>query len=400
VHDIWTRIKSKFDESKNDGSIDTSTSFSSCDTNPLKEEEDNERWRPNNESISSRGLSSHFDSHICCVANENDSGSTNEDEEGERSFVQLYARLSQEDKAVMLKLLETAREQSKTHQMLEDVLSMKMQSFDELTKEYKELKCSYVDLVQRYETISIEQDNALHCIAQLVNRNALLKDQVEKLKVENLAFQERHDMLLCSHENLMNDHIMLDITHEVVIENLKSQQPHSCTSIQIDAILPCVNACCPSTSKPSFELEFAGTKDDTYQKLKEENERLKMSLTQLKGKCIAQPSQDNRDHMVKKLETGTTVACIKPLEGNVKDLRIAKRKEQKMKTNASSKSLNHASIKGNIRGNNQATLYTKRSKKYKDCFEKGHLIKSCPYIKNGLIIKCKCNQPQVRVLVI
>jgi hypothetical protein len=54
----------------------------------LKEEE-NERWRPNDESTSPKGLSSHLDSHICCVANENDSGSTNEDEEDERSFMQL-----------------------------------------------------------------------------------------------------------------------------------------------------------------------------------------------------------------------------------------------------------------------------------------------------------------------
>ena len=317
------------------------------------------------------------------MANENDSGSTNEDEEEERSFVHLYARLSQEDKAVMLKLLERAREQSEARQRLEDILSIKMQHFDELTKEHEELKCSHVDLVQRYETISIEQDNALHCIAQLVNRNTLLKDQVEKLKIENLAFQEKYDMLLCSHENLMDDHIILNIAHEVVIENLKSQQPHSCTCIQIDTILPCANACCPSTSKSSFELEFAGTNDDTYQKLKEENERLKMSLTQLKGKCIAQPSQDNRDHMVKKLETGTTVACTKSLEENVKDLRIAKRKKQKMKFNTSSKSLNHASTKGNIQGNDQATLHIKRCS---ECFEEGHLIRSCPYIKNGLII--------------
>jgi hypothetical protein len=184
----------------------------------------------------------------------------------------------------------------------------------------------------------------------------------------------------------MDDHIILNIAHEVVIENLKFQQPHSCTCIQIETTLPCANACCPSTSKSSFELEFAGTKDDTYQKLKEENERLKMSLTQLKGKCIAQPSQDNRDHMVKKLETGTTVACTKSLEENVKDLRIAKKKEQKMKINASSKSLNHASIKGNIQGNNQATLHTKRGKKCSECFEKGHSIRSCPYIKNDLII--------------
>jgi hypothetical protein len=386
AHDIWTRIKSKFDESKHDSSYDASTSFSSCETNPLKEEEENECWRPNDESTSPKGLSSHFDSHICCVANENDSGSTNEDEEVERSFMQIYAHLSLEDKAVILKLLKRAREQSEARQMLEDILSIKMLRFDELTKEHEELKCSHVDLVQRYETISIEQDNSLHCIAQLVNRNALLKDRVEKLKVENLAFQEKYDMLLCSHENLMDDHIMLNIAHEVMIENLKSQQPHSCTCIQIETILPCANACCPSTSKSSFELEFAGTKDDTYQKLREENERLKMSLTQLKGKCIAQPSQDNRDHMVKKLDTGTTVACTKSLEENVKGLRIVKRKEQKKKTNTSAESLNHASMQGNIQGNNQVTLHTERSKKCSECFEKGHSIRSCSYIKNDLII--------------
>jgi hypothetical protein len=160
------------------------------------------------------------------VANENDSGSTNEDEEDERSFMRLYAQLSLEDKAVMLKLLERAREQSNARQMLEDILSLKMLSFDELTKEHEELKCSHVDLVQRYETISIEQDNSLHCIAQLVNRNALLKDRVEKLKDENLAFQEKYDMLLCSHGNLIDDHIILKIAHEVVIENFKFQQSH------------------------------------------------------------------------------------------------------------------------------------------------------------------------------
>jgi hypothetical protein len=106
VHGIWTRIKSKFNESKHISSYDASTSFSPCKTNLLKEEEENERWRPNDESTSPKGLSSYFDSHICCVANENDSGSTNEDEEAERSFIQLYAHLSQEDKTVMLKLLK------------------------------------------------------------------------------------------------------------------------------------------------------------------------------------------------------------------------------------------------------------------------------------------------------
>jgi hypothetical protein len=42
AHDIWTRIKSKIDEFKHDRSYDASTSFSSCDTNPCKEEEEND----------------------------------------------------------------------------------------------------------------------------------------------------------------------------------------------------------------------------------------------------------------------------------------------------------------------------------------------------------------------
>jgi hypothetical protein len=89
--------------------------------------------------------------------------------------------------------------------------------------------------------------------------------------------------------------------------------------------------------------------------------------------------------MVKKLETGTTEAYTKSLEENVKDLRIAKRKEQKKKINTSSKSLNHASIKSNIQGNNQVALHTK--KKCSECFEKGHSIRSCPYINNLIINK-------------
>jgi hypothetical protein len=48
AHDIWTRIKSKFDESKHVSSYDASTSSSPCETNSLKEEEENEHRRPNN----------------------------------------------------------------------------------------------------------------------------------------------------------------------------------------------------------------------------------------------------------------------------------------------------------------------------------------------------------------
>jgi hypothetical protein len=47
-------------------------------------------------------------------------------------------------------------------------------------------------------------------------------------------------------------------------------------------------------------------------------------------------------------------------------------------------------MQGNIQGNDQATLHTKKSKKCSECFENGHLIKSCPYVKQkGIALEKK-----------
>jgi DNA-directed RNA polymerase subunit M/transcription elongation factor TFIIS len=73
--------------------------------------------------------------------------------------------------------------------------------------------------------------------------------------------------------------------------------------------------------------------------------------------------------MVKKLKTGTTMACTKSLKENVNDMRNVERKEQKKKINTSTKSLNHASIQGNLQSNDQATLHTKKNKKCSECFD-------------------------------
>uniref|UniRef100_K3ZDE1 Uncharacterized protein n=1 Tax=Setaria italica TaxID=4555 RepID=K3ZDE1_SETIT len=43
--------------------------------------------------------------------------------------------------------------------------------------------------------------------------------------------------------------------------------------------------------------------------LKQEVEKLKMDLSRLKDRSIAQPSQNNRDSMVKKFEKGSTLQC-------------------------------------------------------------------------------------------
>ena len=45
--------------------------------------------------------------------------------------------------------------------------------------------------------------------------------------------------------------------------------------------------------------------------LKQEIKRLMKDFARLKGKSIVQPSQDNREDIVKKLEKGVTMTCFK-----------------------------------------------------------------------------------------
>jgi hypothetical protein len=65
----------------------------------------------------------------------------------------------------------------------------------------------------------------------------MLKDLVKKLKSENLALLDKHDILLASHDNLLNDHIMLNIAHDVIIASLNPCESHSCTCVNLDNIL-------------------------------------------------------------------------------------------------------------------------------------------------------------------
>ena len=95
-----------------------------------------------------------------------------------------------------------------------------------------------------------------------------------------------------------------DFAHEVVVTTVKSYQPHThkCTCTQVPSILSCANNCCSQASQPSVEHVLIETYDDSITKeneeLKEEVERLKRDSIQLKGKCNAQPSQDNHEFIV------------------------------------------------------------------------------------------------------
>jgi hypothetical protein len=119
--------------------------------------------------------------------------------------------------------------------------------------------------------------------------------------------------------------------------------------------------------------------------LKRENEILKMELSRLKGKGHLQPSQDNRDHMVKKFEKGSTVICTKLPQINLKTT-YQKIDTTKMKKKAHVKcfecsTLRHFSSECPNKKNDQAKLSRRQRSLYQrrcfTCKEKCHNIADC-----------------------
>jgi hypothetical protein len=125
--------------------------------------------------------------------------------------------------------------------------------------------------------------------------------------------QKDYEVLKCSHENLQDAHIMLQVSHEVVVTSVKHLQPHiqecTCPPNLVNSI--CVNACCSQSQQSNDKQINVHSCDDLIVEendlLKLEVQKLESEMVKLKGKTLGQLTQDNRDHMVNKLELGTTI---------------------------------------------------------------------------------------------
>jgi hypothetical protein len=120
--------------------------------------------------------------------------------------------------------------------------------------------------------------------------------------------------------------------------------------------------------------------------LKRENKMLKMELSRLKGKGHVQPSQDSRDHMVKKLEKGSTVTCAKLSQINLKtSYQKVDKTEIKKKDHAKClerSTLGHFSSECPNKKNDQAKLYRRQinlsQRRCFGCKGKDYNIADCP----------------------
>jgi hypothetical protein len=146
--------------------------------------------------------------------------------------------------------------------------------------------------------------------------------EFKKLISKHMKLQKRHRDLLCSHKELMDLYALLESAHDVMVITVKDFQPRTCTCAQSSIDLSCANSCC-SQAKPSCDEHVHVETCDSLivsenDELKRENEMLKMELSRLKGKDHVQPSRDNRDHMVKNLEKGSTITYAKFPQINLK----------------------------------------------------------------------------------
>jgi hypothetical protein len=172
-----------------------------------------------------------------------------------------------------------------------------------MTKEHEELRCSHDDLVQWYDSILIEQrndDGVLSCVAQLKIENAMLKNQVDLLNIEKLGLNEKYGMLFCSHDNLLDSDIMLNVAHEVVLDSLSSYEPHSCSCANLDNMLSCANPC-SKKGQSLIEQQVVGSIEKVLRNKK---------MRQLRRRHHAQPPQDIHGCVVKKLKKGETIASV------------------------------------------------------------------------------------------
>ena len=87
-------------------------------------------------------------------------------------------------------------------------------------------------------------------------------------------------------------------------------------------MLSCDKPCCSQATNTCVEHVVAETCDDLIteenDQLKREVEELKIEMIKSKSKGQVQPSQNNCDDMVKKLEKGSNLTTFAPQQGQAK----------------------------------------------------------------------------------
>jgi hypothetical protein len=215
--------------------------------------------------------------------------------------------------------------------------------------------------------------------------NDALEAQLAKLTSEHMALRADHKGLECSYEKLVNSYATLEIAYEVVLSSTKSMQPLSrtCTCSQVQIDLSCDADCVSQASQSSIEHVLVESCDNLIAKqndeLKQEVEKLQNDLYVLKEKSKVQPSQDNCEDMVKKLEKGSTVTSSTPQ-------RLTRTHNHKIQEKRKVGQVKSQYLPTKHKAQESLSKKPRRSNKWRLCYkcrEKGHFDDSCPSAMMG-----------------
>jgi hypothetical protein len=193
----------------------------------------------------------------------------------------------------------------------EEYLICKIEELKSLHEEHEKLKHSHTSLIGKHENLEKKYacaTNVSSCVDPLEKENVNLKTKLEVLTSKHVKMQKDHEVLKCSHDNLQHAHAMLQVSHEVVVTSVKHFQPltQKCTCSLNSINFVCANVCCSQSQQSSVEQIHVDSCGDLVAEendlLKLEVQRLENEMVELKRKTLGQPTQDNRDHMVNKLE--------------------------------------------------------------------------------------------------
>jgi hypothetical protein len=227
-----------------------------------------------------------------------------------------FDKLSKKDMIKIKSLFERLEEQELLLEQQEEYLIGKIEELKALNEEHGKLKHSHISLIGKHENLEKEYacaGNVSSFVDPLEAENTNLKAQLEVLTSKHVKMQKDSKMLKCSHENLQDAHVMLQVSHEVVIKSVKHFQPHKqeCTCLPNFVNSIYANVCFSQSQQSSVEQINMDSCDDLIAEendlLKLEVQRLESEVVKLKGKTLQQPTQDNRDHMMNKLELRTTI---------------------------------------------------------------------------------------------
>jgi hypothetical protein len=121
-------------------------------------------------------------------------------------------------------LFERHQEQELLLEQQEEYLIGRIEELKALNKEHGKLKHSHILLIGKHENLEKEYvcvTNVSSCVDPLEKENANLKAQLEVVTSKYVKMQKDYEMLKCSHEDLQDAHVLLQVSHEVMVTLVK-----------------------------------------------------------------------------------------------------------------------------------------------------------------------------------